>query len=180
MTIKSNKTESAGNRTPQTENALKELFLDEMKDMYWSEQHLMNTLPKLVKGVTSTDLKQAILNHLEQTKTHLTRLETAFQSLGERAAPVKCLAMECLLKEMETVLSETGEETEVLDIAIITVAQKMEHYEIASYGALKTIAAALGFTEIAELFGTTLEEEKMADWLLTEIENYENEAVMAE
>jgi len=180
MTTNHTKTESAANPTFQTGIALQELFINEMKGMFWAEQHLTDALPKMIEGANSADLKQAISNHLEQTKTHVTRLEDAFQSIGEKAEPVKCMAMEDLLTEADELLFATDKESEVRDVAIITAAQKVEHYEIASYRTLKTLAGMLGFHEVAELFGKTLEEEKMADWLLTEIENYVNEAAMAE
>jgi ferritin-like metal-binding protein YciE len=181
MTTKTKKAATAATRTPEAEGALKELFIDEMKDIYWAEQHLAKALPKMIKGATSEDLKKTISDHLEQTKNHVTRLESAFESIGEKAKPVKCLAMEGLLKEAGELLSETDKGTEVRDVAIISAAQKVEHYEIASYGTLKTLATTLGFTDAATLFGETLEEEKTADSLLTGIaENYVNEAALAD
>jgi ferritin-like metal-binding protein YciE len=181
MATKNKNTAAAANRTPEAEGALKELFIDEMKDIYWAEQHLAKALPKMIKGATSEELKKTILDHLEQTKNHVTRLESAFESIGEKAKPVKCLAMEGLLKEADELLSETDKGTEVRDVAIISAAQKVEHYEMASYGTLKTLATTLGFSEAASLFGETLEEEKTADALLSEVaENYVNEAALAE
>lgn len=181
MTTKNNKAEGAVTRTPEAEGALKELFIDEMKDIYWAEQHLVKALPKMIKGATSEELKQTVTDHLEQTKIHVTRLEGAFESIGEKAKPVKCLAMEGLLKEADELLSGTDKGTEVRDVAIISAAQKVEHYEIASYGTLKTLATTLGYHEAADLFAQTLEEEKTADSLLTQVaENYVNEAAMAE
>jgi len=101
MPTKNNKqtAAAAASRTPETESALKELFVDELKDMYWAEKHLASALPKLIKGATSEDLKQTITNHLEETKNHVTRLESIFASVGEKAAAKKCLAMEGLLAE---------------------------------------------------------------------------------
>ncbi|WP_428329394.1 ferritin-like domain-containing protein [Mucilaginibacter sp.] len=181
MTTKPKKSNKAVNRTPEAESALKELFIDELKDIYWAEQHLAKALPKMIKGATSDDLKQTITDHLEQTKNHVTRLESAFESIGEKAKAVKCLAMEGLLKEADELLSETDKGTEVRDVAIISAAQKVEHYEIASYGTLKTLATTLGYSEAASLLAETLEEEKTADSLLTEVaENYVNEAALAE
>jgi ferritin-like metal-binding protein YciE len=175
------KTATAVTRTSEAESALKELFIDEMKDIYWAEQHLAKALPKMIKGATSDELKQTITDHLEQTKNHVIRLETAFESIGEKAKPVKCLAMEGLLKEADELLSETDKGTEVRDVAIISAAQKVEHYEIASYGTLRTLAGTLGYTEAQSLFDETLEEEKTADSLLTQVaENYVNEAAAAE
>src|ERR1700709_2421981 len=181
MPTKNNKTTAAAGRSAEAESALKELFVDEIKDIYWAEKHLAAALPKLIKGATSEDLKQTITTHLEETKNQITRLESVFASIGEKAQAKKCLAMEGLLKEATELLSDTDKGTEVRDVAIISAAQKVEHYEIASYGTLKTLATTLGFTEAASLFGETLEEEKTADSLLTQVaENYVNEAALAE
>jgi ferritin-like metal-binding protein YciE len=181
MEAKSKTAGSATSRSSKEESALKELFIDEIKDIYWAEQHLTKALPKMIKGATSEELKKTITDHLEQTKNHVIRLESAFKSLGEKPKAVKCLAMEGLLKEADELLSETDKGTEVRDVAIISAAQKVEHYEIASYGTLKSLATTLGFTEAANLFAETLAEEKTADSLLTQVaENYVNEAAMAE
>jgi len=175
------KTAAAASRTPEAESALKELFLDEIKDIYWAEQHLAKALPKMIKGATSEELKQTITNHLEETKNHVTRLESAFEAIGEKPKAVKCLAMEGLLKEADELLSDTDKGTEVRDVAIISAAQKVEHYEIASYGTLKTLAGTLGYADAQSLFEQTLAEEKNADSLLTQVaENYVNEAAAAE
>jgi ferritin-like metal-binding protein YciE len=172
---------AAASRTPEAESALKELFIDEIKDIYWAEKHLAAALPKLIKGATSEDLKQTITTHLEETKGQITRLESIFELLGEKAAAKKCLAMEGLLKEATELLTDTDKGTEVRDVAIISAAQKVEHYEIASYGTLRTLAGTLGLTDVQELFDTTLSEEKNADFLLTQVaENYINEAAAAE
>lgn len=172
---------AAANRTKEAESALKELLVDEIKDMYWAEKHLAQALPKMIKGATSEDLKQTITNHLEETKNHVTRLESVFEAIGEKASAKKCLAMEGLLKEAEELLSDTDKGTEVRDVAIISAAQKVEHYEIASYGTMRTLAGTLGLTEAQSLLEETLAEEKHADALLTEVaENYVNEAAAAE
>jgi ferritin-like metal-binding protein YciE len=175
------KSAQAVSRTPQQEDALKELFIDELKDIYWAEQHLVKALPKMIKGATSDELKQTITEHLEQTKNHVTRLESAFESIGEKAKAVKCEAMAGLLKEADELLEETDKGTEVRDVAIISAAQKVEHYEIASYGTMRTLAGVLGFTEAQKILDETLAEEKAADSLLTQVaENYVNEAAAAE
>jgi len=172
---------AAANRTAKAESALKELFVDEIKDIYWAEKHLASALPKMIKGATSEELKTTISNHLEETNNHVTRLESVFASIGEKAAAKKCLAMEGLLKEAAELLSDTDKGTEVRDVAIISAAQKVEHYEIASYGTLKTLAGTLGYTEAQDLFEQTLAEEKNADSLLTQVaENYVNEMAAAE
>ncbi|MEZ2335346.1 ferritin-like domain-containing protein [Mucilaginibacter sp. RCC_168] len=182
MPTKNNKkSAAAASRTPEAESALKELFIDEIKDIYWAEKHLVSALPKLIKGATSEDLKQTITNHLEETKNHVTRLESVFASISEKAVTKKCLAMEGLLNEATELLSDTDKGTEVRDVAIISAAQKVEHYEIASYGTLRTLAKTLGYSEAEGLFDETLAEEKNADTLLTQVaENYVNEAAATE
>jgi ferritin-like metal-binding protein YciE len=183
MATKTNTKKSAPavSRTPEQENALKELFIDELKDIYWAEQHLVKALPKMIKGATSDELKQTITDHLEQTKNHVVRLESAFESIGEKAKAVKCEAMAGLLKEADELLEETEKGTEVRDVAIISASQKVEHYEIASYGTMRTLAGTLGFTEAQKILDETLAEEKEADSLLTQVaENYVNEAAAAE
>ncbi|MDN3551173.1 ferritin-like domain-containing protein [Mucilaginibacter aquaedulcis] len=182
MATKTNKkAASAANRTPEAESALKELFIDEVKDIYWAEKHLASALPKLIKGATSEDLKTTITNHFEETKNHVTRLERVFAAIGEKAVAKKCLAMEGLLNEATELLTDTERGTEVRDVAIISAAQKVEHYEIASYGTLRTLAGTLGYSEAQSLFDQTLAEEKNADSLLTQVaENYVNEAAAAE
>ena len=182
MPTKTNKGNAgAATRSAEAESALKELFIDEIKDIYWAEKHLASALPKLIKGATSEELKQTIPNHLEETRNHVTRLESAFGSIGEKAAAKKCLAMEGLLAEATELLSDTDKGTEVRDVAIISAAQKVEHYEIASYGTLRTLAGTLGFSEAQGLFDETLAEEKNADALLTQVaENYVNEAAATE
>src|ERR1700743_548426 len=183
MPTKTNKkaAAAAASRTPEAESALKELFVDELKDIYWAEKHLASALPKLIKGATSEDLKQTITTHLQETKDQITRLESVFASINEKAVAKKCLAMEGLLKEASELLEDTDKGTEVRDVAIISAAQKVEHYEIASYGTLRTLAGTLGFSEAQSMLDETLAEEKNADSLLTQVaENYVNEAAAAE
>ena len=183
MPTKTNKQKAAAavSRTPEAQNALNELFVDELKDIYWAEKHLASALPKMIKGATSEDLKNTISTHLEETKNQITRLETVFESVGEKAVAKKCLAMEGLLKEATELLEDTEKGTEVRDVAIISAAQKVEHYEIASYGTLRTLAGTLGYSEAQGLLDETLAEEKNADSLLTQVaENYVNEAAAAE
>jgi ferritin-like metal-binding protein YciE/glycine/D-amino acid oxidase-like deaminating enzyme/nitrite reductase/ring-hydroxylating ferredoxin subunit len=172
---------AATGRSPEAESALKELFVDELKDIYWAEQHLVKALPKMIKGATSEELKNTIQTHLAETEGHVSRLEKVFESIGEKAKAVKCEAMAGLLKEAEELMTETDKGTEVRDAAIISAAQKVEHYEIASYGTMRTLAGTLGFSEAQELLQQTLDEEKNADQLLTGVaENYVNEAAAAE
>lgn len=151
------------------ESALNELFIDELKDIYWAEKHLAKALPKMAKAATSNELRTAIESHLAETENHVTRLESAFESIGEKAVAVKCEAMAGLLKEGDEIVAETEKGSITRDAGIISAAQKIEHYEIASYGTLKTLASVLGYQEAAELLGSTLQEEKNADSLLTQI-----------
>jgi ferritin-like metal-binding protein YciE len=151
------------------ESALNELFIDELKDIYWAEKHLAKALPKMAKAATSDELRTAIENHLTETENHITRLESAFESIDEKAVAVKCEAMAGLLKEGDEIVAETEKGSFTRDAGIISAAQKIEHYEIASYGTLKTLAATLGYTEAANLLDATLQEEKNADNMLTQI-----------
>ncbi|PWK75869.1 ferritin-like metal-binding protein YciE [Mucilaginibacter oryzae] len=163
------KTPEQEQTTPVQESALNELFIDELKDIYWAEKHLAKALPKMAKAATSDELRSAIENHLEETERQITRLEDAFASIGEKAVAVKCEAMAGLIKEGEEIISETEKGSITRDAGIISAAQKIEHYEIASYGTLRTLAGVLGYEQAAELLDSTLQEEKTCDSLLTQI-----------
>lgn len=169
MATANSKSTPMAERTPADESALKELFVDELKDIYWAEQHLAKGLKKLAEGSTSEKLKAAFTTHLSETEGQITRLEKVFESIGEEASAKKCEAMNGLLKEAEELLSDTEKGTEVRDVALISAAQKCEHYEIATYGTLKTLAGVLGYTDAQGMLEETLAEEKNADKLLTEI-----------
>jgi len=151
------------------ESALNELFIDELKDIYWAEKHLAKALPKMAKAATSDELREAIEKHLQETENHITRLESAFDSVGEKAVAKKCPAMEGLITEGQEIVEETEDGSLTRDAGIISSAQKIEHYEIASYGTLRTLAMTLGYNEAAELLEATLNEEKTCDELLTQI-----------
>lgn len=153
----------------KAEPALRDLFIDELKDIYWAEKHLTKALPKMQKGATSGALADAISEHLEITKTHVQRLEEVFSLLGEKAVAKKCEAMEGLTREGESVLEETEEGTATRDAGIIISAQKVEHYEISAYGSLRQLALTLGEKKVAKILEQTLNEEKEADQLLTDI-----------
>lgn len=148
---------------------LRELFLEELRDIYWAEKHLMKALPKMQKASSSEELATAFAEHLEVTREHVSRLEQVFELLGEKARGKKCEAMEGLTKEAESVLEDTEEGTSTRDAALIIAAQKVEHYEIAAYGGLATLAKTMGKADIKELLGQTLEEEKETDELLTHL-----------
>lgn len=149
-------------------DGLRSLFEDSLKDIYWAEKALTKALPKMAKNATSPELKTAIEDHLAETEEQIARLEKVFQSIGKKATAKKCDAMEGLIKEGEGIMEET-EKGVVRDAGIIAASQKVEHYEIATYGTLYAFATTLGETEAAELLATTLAEEKNADVNLTEI-----------
>ncbi|RKS25004.1 ferritin-like metal-binding protein YciE [Flavobacterium endophyticum] len=148
-------------------DGLRELFMEQLKDIYWAEKALTKALPKMAKNATSENLKAAIEDHLEVTKEQVARLEEVFDTLGKKATAKKCDAMEGLIKEGEGILEET-EPGAVRDAGIIAASQKIEHYEIASYGTLCAFAKTLGEDEAARLLEITLNEEKEADVTLTE------------
>lgn len=145
---------------------LRDLFVDSLKDIYWAEKALVKALPKMAKNATNQNLITAINEHLEATKGQVTRLEEVFSSVGEKAVAKKCDAMEGLIEEGEGILEET-EPGAVRDAGIIAASQKIEHYEIASYGTLAAFARTLGEDEAASLLEETLAEEKEADVTLT-------------
>jgi ferritin-like metal-binding protein YciE len=147
---------------------LMQLFEDQLKDIYWAEKALVKALPKMAKNATSEELIEALDNHLKETEGQVSRLEQVFGLIEKKAAAKKCDAMEGLIKEGESIMEEC-EEGPMRDAGIISAGQKIEHYEIASYGTLKTFASTLGLTEAAELLELTLEEEKTADETLTEV-----------
>jgi ferritin-like metal-binding protein YciE len=160
---------------------LADFFHDELKDIYWAEKHLVKALPKLQKAASTEELASAIGEHLEVTKEHVSRLEQVFEMLGHKAQAKKCDAMEGLVKEAESIVEDTDEGTATRDVGIIMAAQKAEHYEIATYGGLTTLAKTLGYEEVAEILATTLNEEKETDEKLTEIaENNVNYAAAGE
>jgi ferritin-like metal-binding protein YciE len=145
-----------------------DLFMDELQDIYHAEKQLVKALPKMAKKAKSDQLRQAVEHHLEQTKGQVQRLEQVFETLDAKPRAKKCEAMEGLIEEAEELMGEIGT-PEVLDAAMIGAAQKVEHYEIASYGTLSTLAEELGHTEAARLLEQTLNEEKAADKKLNEI-----------
>jgi ferritin-like metal-binding protein YciE len=157
---------------------LKEFFVDELKDIYWAEQKLVKTLPKLQKAATSEELRAAFGSHLKETQTQVQRLEKAFKLLGEKAVAKKCDAMQGITQEGSSVIEDTDKGTSTRDVGLIMAGQKAEHYEIATYGGLIQIARTLGHEDVAQLLNQTLEEEKNADKKLTEIaeNNINNQA----
>ncbi|TDO73225.1 ferritin-like metal-binding protein YciE [Flavobacterium chryseum] len=146
---------------------LRDLFVDSLKDIYWAEKALTKALPKMAKNATSQNLIDAINDHLKVTEGQVTRLEEVFAAVGEKASAKKCDAMEGLIKEGEGIMEET-EVGAVRDAGIIAASQKIEHYEIATYGTLAAFAKTLGEDEAVALLVQTLNEEKEADITLTE------------
>lgn len=151
------------------DSMLEEFFGDGIKDIYYAEKHIVKVLPKMMKASTSPELKQAFQEHLEVTKTHVKRLENVFELLNKKPQAKKCEAIEGITKEGESIIEDTDAGTATRDVGLILAAQKVEHYEIATYGGLAQLATTLGLDEVAELLTTTLEEEKEADSMLTGI-----------
>src|SRR5205809_1121892 len=148
--------------------SLRELYLEELRDVFDAENQLVKALPKMVKAAQNEELKAAFEQHLEQTQEHVERLNRVFEELGEKPKGTKCEAMKGLLEEAKKMMDETQDE-ETVDAAMIAAAQKVEHYEIATYGTLRTWAELLGFDEQADILQETLDEEKDTDENLTEL-----------
>jgi len=149
-------------------DTLKTLYTNELRDLYNAEGQLLKALPKMAKAASSEELKDAFEKHLEQTKSHVERLEEVFEDIGEKPKGKTCRAMKGLIEEGSEILQEDGEES-VIDAGIIVAAQKVEHYEIAGYGSVRTFAQLLGKDRSAELLQTTLEEESEANQLLNKL-----------
>ena len=147
---------------------LMRLFEAELKDIYWAEKALTKAIPKMIKNATSEELIEALENHLEETLQQVKRVEMVFEIIGKRPVAKKCEAMEGLLKEA-TEIMEMCDYGAMCDADIISAAQKVEHYEIASYGTLRQFAETLGLSDAASLLEETLNEEKAADETLTEV-----------
>lgn len=155
----------AGTRNTQ----LEKFFHDSLKDIYWAEKHLVKALGKMQKAATTNELKSAIEDHIGQTEGHVERLEQVFELFGKKPQAKKCEAMEGLTKEGESIVEETEAGSMTRDAGIILAAQKVEHYEIATYGTLRQLAVTMGQDQIAEILSQTLEEEKQTDEGLTQI-----------
>ena len=149
-------------------SALKELYIDELRDIYSAETQLVKALPKMAKASTSDELRSGFESHLEQTKGHVQRLEEIFDALDEKPTGKKCPGMQGLVKEGEEIMGEDFEGA-VMDAALISAAQRVEHYEIAAYGCVRSWAELLGENEAVSLLEKTLEEERKTDQKLTEL-----------
>jgi ferritin-like metal-binding protein YciE len=150
------------------DKGLRELYIDELKDLYNAENQLVKALPKMAKGADSEELRHGFEEHLEQTKGHVQRLEQIFETLREGPKGKKCKGMQGLIEEGSEVLEEDYEGS-ILDAALIGAAQRVEHYEIAGYGTARALAEVLGESEHVTLLTDTLEEEKETDEKLTEL-----------
>jgi ferritin-like metal-binding protein YciE len=147
---------------------LEDFFIEELKDLYSAEKQILKALPKMVKAASSEDLKDAFQNHLKETENQVQRLEKISKKIGKTLSGKKCKAMEGLLEEGKELMEEDAEPA-VMDAALIAAAQKVEHYEMASYGCARTYAKLLNERDIQELLQQTLDEEGNADKTLTEI-----------
>lgn len=160
--------QSKSTSTAMQSSQLMKLFEDELMDIYWAEKALTKAIPKMVQKATSMELKDALESHLEETHEQVVRVEMVFEILGKKAVAIKCEAMEGLIKEGAEIM-EDCEEGAMRDAGIITAGQKIEHYEISSYGTLRQFAETLGLTEAVSLLEATLNEEKAADGKLSEV-----------
>ncbi len=149
-------------------DSLKDLYIDELKDLYNAENQLVKALPKMAKKASAPELKRAFQDHLEQTKGHVDRLEKIFKGLGEKPTGKTCKAMKGLVEEGKEIIEEDGDGS-VLDAALIGAAQRVEHYEIAGYGVVRTFASLLGEDDAVESLQRTLNEEGETDKKLTQI-----------
>lgn len=171
-------TKATGKRSPKTppdaSQALRALFVNELKDIYWAEKKLTTAIPKMIKKADAPELKEALTAHLEETKAQVERLEQVFASMNEKVVAKKCEAMDGLVKEAEEIMKD-NDEGAVRDAGIILAGQKVEHYEIATYGTMIAFARLLELGEAERLLQETLNEEKGADEKLSAIaESYIN------
>lgn len=147
---------------------LGQLFEDELRDIYWAEKALTKAIPRMIKNASSEELTEALEHHLEETQEHVSRVEQIFSMLEKQPRAKKCEGMEGIIKEAQELMKES-EKGVMRDAAIISAAQKVEHYEISSYGTLRTFAQTIGLREAVPVLESTLEEEKNADKILTEV-----------
>jgi ferritin-like metal-binding protein YciE len=161
-------THTSRGKTMQSE-MLQEFLVEELKDLYSAEKQITKALPKMIKSASSRELKTAFESHLKETEKQIERLETILEEMEESPRGKKCKGMEGLLEEGKEAMEENSDEPEVLDVALIAAAQRVEHYEIAGYGCARTYAQLLGMDEAVQLLEATLEEEKATDIKLTQI-----------
>jgi ferritin-like metal-binding protein YciE len=149
-------------------DSLRQLYIDELKDLYSAETQMVKALPKMAKASSNAELRQGFEEHLRQTSEHVSRLEQIFEMLGEKATGKKCLGIEGLIKEGSETMQESYGEA-LMDAALIGAAQRVEHYEIAGYGTVRAFAELLGESEHVSLIEQTLQEEKQTDDKLTQL-----------
>lgn len=172
----------ATSKSKKMENSeFHEFFVDELKDIYWAETHLVKALPKMKKAATSPELAKAFEKHTAETEKHIATLEKVFGLLDEKPAAKKCDAMAGLLEEASGIMEDTEKGTMIRDCGLILGAQKVEHYEIATYGGLRTLASTMGRDDVAGLLQQTLDNEKATDEALTTCaESLVNQQAVAE
>jgi len=166
-TSKTNQPESP--KAGEQGSLLEKFFMDQLKDIYYAEQQILKALPEMEEACTTEQLKEAFNDHLHQTQKHVKRLEKAFTAMGVKAEGKKCDAIEGIIKEGKTIIEETKEGSMTRDAALIIAAQKVEHYEIATYGGLVQLAITMGKHEVADILDKTLLEEEDTDRTLTDI-----------
>jgi len=163
------KNSTKSNTGKMKDSEFHEFFVEELKDIYWAEKHLATALPKMKKAATSPELAGAFEKHTAETKIHIETLEKAFELLGEKPAAKKCDAMAGLLEEATSIIEDTEKGSMTRDAGLILAAQKVEHYEIGTYGSLRTFAQCMNHTDVADLLQHTLDNEKETDVALTKI-----------
>lgn len=168
--------ERQSNGNSKSDSLLKALFIDQLQDIYWAEKHLVKALTKMENKTTTDELAMAFNSHLSETIEHVSRLEEVFALLEEKSKAKKCEAMNGIIEEAESIISDTESDTLTRDVGLIMAGQKAEHYEIATYGCLITLANTLGLKQASQILKSTLKEEKAADEKLTQIaESWVNE-----
>lgn len=171
----------AGKSQSMEKSLIHAYFLEEMKDIMWAEKAQLKSLQKMAKEATSQEVKNALTEHREITQSQVERLNQCFEYLGKKPQAKTCEAMKGIVEEVTSVIEDTVDDTYTRDVALIVGAQKAEHYEIATYGSLVTLATAMGHSEVAELLQESLDEEKEADALLTQIaEGHINQEALRE
>jgi ferritin-like metal-binding protein YciE len=165
----SNNTRVTNENEENNESLLEKFFIDQLKDIYYAENKILKALPTMEDACTTEELKEAFSDHRHQTEKHVRRLEKVFRLLDQEPEAKKCEAIEGIIKECETIISETEAASMTRDAALIMAAQKVEHYEIATYGGLVQFAITMGKNDVSELLDKTLMEEEETDRSLTDI-----------
>ena len=164
-----NSSKSSDEKEKKADSLLEKFFTEQLKDIYYAEQQLLKAIPKMESAATTEELKEAFNDHVHQTRKHVKRLEKIFKLIGKKLEGKKCEAIEGIIKETETIISETKQNSMTRDAALIIAAQKVEHYEIATYGGLVQLALTMDLDDVSDILDTTLMEEEETDCLLTDI-----------